>query len=494
MKPILITIFLCIQLFSAKAQSGLEVVYDFCTDTPVTSSLYSCLADTNQFFVVGGTMTLGVSSLHSTLASFDYQGNMLWYKKLFFPGQYNSSAGKNLLLKLDTNKYVVAALELDYSINTTKVIWQPFMFFFKKNGDSIRFVKLVDSFQTRYFNSIVNDGKYIITAGGKFSKAGGTVALWLCKFDTTGNLIWEKEYLNTEKDINDINITKTNDGYYIVSGSMKDTSIHLVGSCYMKFDTSGNIVWLKSLKKQYQSYSRMDIATNPGGGYYFVSSVSRSATMAPDSSFIYYGKLDEKGDTLWTKDFRKWFYNCEGIQIKWTSDYKNLIILVGAYSSTQSGVLKIDTLGNPIWYTIPSYFSGGKKMECLLNAISMTPDNRCLLAGATYTGHGTDNMSWMIVLDTNGIRYPNDPGLLPLGIKTMIANNNFKIWPNPVKEQLFVSNTANIEKLELFDLEGRRLIESQPERNSCSIDVSLLSPGVYILRINDTVSRCVIKN
>lgn len=494
MKPIWITIFLCIQLASVKAQSGLEIVYDFCTDTPVTSSLYSCLADTNQFFVTGATMTLGVSPMHSTLASFDYNGNLLWYKKLFFPGIYNSSAGKNLLLKLDSNKYVVAALELDYSINSNKVIWQPFMYFFNRNGDSIGFVKLVDSFLTRYFNSIITDGKYIITVGGKHSKITGNVALWLCKFDTTGKLIWEKEYLSTEKGIDDINITKTNDGNYIVSGSMKDTSINAVGSCYMKFDTSGNIVWLKSLRKQYESYSRMDVATNPGGGYYFVSSVSRSAAMAPDSSFVYYGKLDDKGDTLWTRDFRKLFYNCEGIQINWTSDYKNLIILVGAYSSTQSGVLKIDTLGNPIWYTIPSYFLGGKKMECLLNAMSMTPDNRCLLVGATYIGHGTDNMSWMLVLDTNGMRYPNDPGLLSLGIKHMIVNNNFKTWPNPVQQTLFVSYTTTIERVELLDMTGRTLINLYPQKKLISIDVSYLSAGAYTLRVNNEVSKTVIKN
>ena len=61
-------------------------------------------------------------------------------------------------------------------------------------------------------------------------------------------------------------------------------------------------------------------------------------------------------------------------------------------------------------------------------------------------------------------------------------NNKIIVYPNPVKDELFINSSENIKQLEVFDAFGR-LLETQWNKNS-SIDFKLKNAGLYFLKID----------
>ncbi len=78
--------------------------------------------------------------------------------------------------------------------------------------------------------------------------------------------------------------------------------------------------------------------------------------------------------------------------------------------------------------------------------------------------------------------------------------NSISVWPNPVANQLNITNTSNFEgdvSVKLYDLSGRLVNSKQNTAgNTIQIDTSVLSSGVYLVNITDgqnTVQKKVIK-
>lgn len=74
--------------------------------------------------------------------------------------------------------------------------------------------------------------------------------------------------------------------------------------------------------------------------------------------------------------------------------------------------------------------------------------------------------------------------------------SEFKIYPNPVKDVLNISNDKSIEKVEIFDLSGKKLIQNEMNSNKTEIDMSGLLSGIYIVKIlsdGKTQTKKVIK-
>ncbi len=70
--------------------------------------------------------------------------------------------------------------------------------------------------------------------------------------------------------------------------------------------------------------------------------------------------------------------------------------------------------------------------------------------------------------------------------------NNFKIYPNPVSDQLFVtSEKFTIESMAIFSMTGQKILQIEGASNS--INVSSLSKGMYFLEINSEEGKVVQK-
>ena len=60
--------------------------------------------------------------------------------------------------------------------------------------------------------------------------------------------------------------------------------------------------------------------------------------------------------------------------------------------------------------------------------------------------------------------------------------NSFSVYPNPTTNYLSIQGKDNVESIEISDLMGRKLI--QVEKNN-TVDVSQLSAGIYLLKVNN---------
>jgi len=67
-----------------------------------------------------------------------------------------------------------------------------------------------------------------------------------------------------------------------------------------------------------------------------------------------------------------------------------------------------------------------------------------------------------------------------LAISSYSDDSKIKIYPNPVSDILYFNTEQNINKVLLFDMLGRKMIE---QNNTKNISVSDLQKGSYILKL-----------
>ncbi len=181
--------------------------------------------------------------------------------------------------------------------------------------------------------------------------------------DSTGNSVWEKRLLvlpsNFVSAYSKIStLLSTTDGMrFTIAGELFDTSVNERRSCILQIDTDGNLLWFRSLEKPHLSVNEIDIVASPGGGFYFVSSISLDPPVVPpgnepSTSWIYYGKLTEQGDTVWTRKVNMKIdssYTYYGRKIVMTDDY-HLLVMSTLGNEYRPVLFKADTFGNLVWY------------------------------------------------------------------------------------------------------------------------------------------------
>ena len=78
-----------------------------------------------------------------------------------------------------------------------------------------------------------------------------------------------------------------------------------------------------------------------------------------------------------------------------------------------------------------------------------------------------------------------------------IEDISFILYPNPAINQINIQSKSNIENLSIIDLMGRTVKQQIPNSNESSLDVSDLSKGIYLVKLNfgekESVTRFIKK-
>lgn len=122
--------------------------------------------------------------------------------------------------------------------------------------------------------------------------------------------------------------------------------------------------------------------------------------------------------------------------------------------------------------TLPCFFEGELCELPELNCVTVDDEVAATKKEAPYS-------RWFIAAD---YYYSED---CTLGVNSLDPQL-FSIYPNPVKNELYLNSKNNIGNLEvkIFNLEGRLLRTQNIEfQKQASLDVSMLSNGVYFLQI-----------
>jgi hypothetical protein len=69
------------------------------------------------------------------------------------------------------------------------------------------------------------------------------------------------------------------------------------------------------------------------------------------------------------------------------------------------------------------------------------------------------------------------------GIEDMTSQNTLSIFPNPARDIVNVYSDTEIEYVEIFSFDGRKIDTFQVDAKSVQINVDQYPPGVYFIRI-----------
>ena len=128
------------------------------------------------------------------------------------------------------------------------------------------------------------------------------------------------------------------------------------------------------------------------------------------------------------------------------------------------------------WYDFQS--------QCASNALNgktkqgdtSLPDTTLLIHGTTYYASQTING-----FESN-FRLPVTVSLTSLGINKLELKN-LKLYPNPIKDKLTISNSSNIEKVEIYNLLGQKIFENNFNINEINIDFTNNNQNIYLIKI-----------
>jgi hypothetical protein len=75
-----------------------------------------------------------------------------------------------------------------------------------------------------------------------------------------------------------------------------------------------------------------------------------------------------------------------------------------------------------------------------------------------------------------------------LGLKTLGASG-IKMYPNPATTQLQIASPAAIRSLEIFSMQGARVIGVTPNASRFNVELSSLSKGMYLVRMSNSAGE-----
>ncbi|MES2478459.1 MAG: T9SS type A sorting domain-containing protein [Bacteroidota bacterium] len=114
-----------------------------------------------------------------------------------------------------------------------------------------------------------------------------------------------------------------------------------------------------------------------------------------------------------------------------------------------------------------------------------------------YTNAASKKISvlWIAFMDSSVFKIPFDPMIFepdPLGINTLNQSASLEVFPNPLKEDLHIRTNAKINEVELYDLQGRKII-MQKGSNVNNLHLEVLPTGTYLLKVRDDNGNVFIK-
>ena len=242
---------------------------------------------------------------------------------------------------------------------------------------------------------------------------------------------------------------------------------------------NGNNAWPEGSKEITTARSDQDrfYWKKAGDDYYMTWSDSRSLTNAD----IYAQKFNTSGEMIWDQD---------GIEVANLSTYipypefdldadNSMVIGHKAYDFVAHKVLSDGTVewgpeGDSVFIREFSPFYSDFN-------IVYTGEKFLAISGRTEPSGGADGI-YISQIDGRA-----------LGVTDYNIKNQFEFYPNPVKDFITFKGISELYPVHVFDLTGKILINSKVDSNSNSLNVSQLSQGIYLVKINNQFAGKLLK-
>ena len=191
---------------------------------------YSIQLTSSGNYLIGGSSALGAGSQDAVMLEYDPSGNLIWNQT------WGSAANEVAYDVLQTRNgdYYVAGFTATSGNNDAAIVK------YNKNREVV-WEKVWGGTGTDYVNKIVEtpDGN-VLAVGYTASYGSGGPDAVIMKFDTNGNLLWDRTWGGTGSEAaNDVIVT--GDGGFVVVG-LEDSFTATAESSILKYDANGDML------------------------------------------------------------------------------------------------------------------------------------------------------------------------------------------------------------------------------------------------------------
>jgi hypothetical protein len=403
------------------------------------------------YIVAGATMSFG-NYLQVYVVKTNAEGDTLWSRTYGGPGiEYGTSVQQT-----SDGGYIVAGYS-DSLLNNGQV----YLIKTNASGDTI-WTRTYGGTSYAVGQSVqqTSDGGYIVA--GMSDSFGDSMQVYLIKTNASGDTLWTKTYGGMYDD-RGYSVQQTFDGGYIVAG----TTLSLVNGYkvyLIKTNSSGDTLWSKTYKGQYDAYGGSVQQTQDGG--YIVSGYDYSNL---NGFQVYLIKTNATGDTLWTRTYGGTGVD-EGRSVQQTLDGGYIVTgMTNSYGNDyQVYLIKINGAGDTIWTR--TYGGALYDEGC---SIQQTSDGGYIIGGYSKS-FGDGNQVYLIKTDANGNSGVEESRQ---GDKeTRRQGERLRATPNPFTSFATLPGHSS-DRFALYDVSGRRVGIYRGDRIGSDVP-----QGVYFIR------------
>ncbi len=508
MKKTFFIVFLLLFLISkgGKAQTYFNERYDFQSGPDV---MYHVVLHEGKYIVFGTSRDSNWNNQKLSILSLNNDGSVNFEKHFqennaeIYPGYTEGTVFLNnhfyvsgSYIASDTFYVKGFLIKTDASLNDT--IWRVF----------------IDKPDTLCYSlAVLEKDDHLYLASNCGDKATYNYQIFLTKIDTSGNIVWEKEFGSSYTE-RLFHMHHTHDGGFMFSGQIYTSNWLPI---IIKIDSLGNFQWQKIYGSPISSADyRANVTLTSDGGY----AVAYWHNSGNGGGRIRLLKLDANGNTQWDKFYLSNFYSSGGdfggnvVKIEQLNDGSFLMVTP---EFNFSGLLKVDANGDSLWFRKyrnvniiedPSLPAQNYLFDFIVDPLD---NNAIVCAGFVVpippADSGTQDI-WVIKLDSLGCPFAgcdtigqNDTGIDQI----LVSDINIVVFPNPTTEyfnlQLLLSkpNQEGI-VVTLYDINGReslnqRIITSETFINE-RVSISHLPKGLYLLKVDNgkrVITKKVVK-
>lgn len=367
----------------------------------------------------------------------DSQGNKLNQDEFYNPDVYYFG-GEHKSLKSTSDNQIIWATQ--GGSDSPYATWAYLIKFNATNLDT-QYVKKYNRRNFSSFSSVaeLSDKRYLVAGSDWDSAHPGQSVAWLVKTDTSGNILWQK---TMSSDL--ISVAAFTSpflgGFYQFWDTYHNGMINAGTNSAMfvdRYDNAGNLYWRDTFGiAGHENVPGPFTATKDGGGLIFVNvldTINPSNGLSGLPSIIY--KFDSTGRILWSHfmpQLPRYLYMNSMIESK----SGNIVLCGDGVSDASSGshgggaLLKLDKAGNQVFYQV---YRNDSSIYDVFNDIVETSDGGYAAVGNAFQplSQGGHQRAWLLKVDSNGCLNGNCPTIIHTGIEDVPAAFSFFVFPNP---------------------------------------------------------------
>ncbi|UCD17116.1 MAG: hypothetical protein JSV44_11795 [Candidatus Zixiibacteriota bacterium] len=244
-----------------------------------------------------------------------------------------------------------------------------------------------------YAGQRAGDGGYILL-GSTYSFGSGGFDFYLLKVSPAGDTLWTKTFGGAATDIG-YDVAVTADGGFIMVGSTRSLGAGGKDVYLIRADSTGAVLWEKNYGGSGQDEGRSIRQTSDNG--FIICGTTSSYGSGYDD--VYFIRTDSIGDTVWTTTVGGGGGE-SGSAVRQTAD--GGFIAVGSTGSFGDGysslyAIRLNANGDSVWTAV--YGGGGADFGY---ALEITPDQGFIFSGGTASFSAGYTDAYLVKTDAGG--------------------------------------------------------------------------------------------